>query len=174
MTRQDEERDSVEEVQVPKSGVTAVVVLSVALGVVLVVGMVGAYWHLQASDSLQAEVRSVRAKLTEKSLALDEMKNQVEALSSQMHALREYSVARSGAAPVKDAKVPEAAVAQPAAPASDTVAAVKDPSTRAKETTPAGEKKNTKRPAATCELVGKSPEEQAATLKRCVELIDAR
>lgn len=168
MIEQDEEQISTKETQAPEFRL-AVVVLSIVLGVVTTAGIVGAYWHFQASSSMQAEIKSVKAKLKEKSLALDEMKTQVEALSKQMHALREHSVARSGVAQLKDAQVQEAPPAPtPAALVGD------EPAARTKAVAPDSTKKNTKRPSGTCELAGKSPEEQAATLKRCVELIDAR
>lgn len=168
MIGQDEEQIIAEETQAPRSRI-AVIVLSIVLGVVLTAAIVGAYWHFQASDSMQAEMKSVRAKLKERNLALDEMKTQVEALSKQIHALREHSVARSGSAQVQEAKVPEA----PSAPTSDAAQVGSEPAVRTKVAAPSA-KKNTKRPSETCELAGKSPDEQAATLKRCVELIDVR
>ncbi len=171
MTNASDEKDVPEEAPATKPRLSIVVVLSAVLGVMLALGVVGAVLHIQSSRTLRAEVVAVKKELVQKSLALDGMKEQIDALSQQMRALREYSVARSGASagngkPREDA-VPsaEAVVKEPVAP----VAARKteSPAVPAK---PAVKKQ--KPPPQNCELVGKSPDEQAATLKRCVSLID--
>lgn len=165
-THREEPEISAEEPLVIKPRISVVVILSILLGVLLALGSVGAYWHWQQSNALQAEMRVATAALKEKSVAVDEMKAQIEALSKQMYLLKEYSVARSSAAGESKA---EAATPSNAAADTKDAAVVEAP-------TPAPVPVKAKKPkpeTQNCELVGKSAEEQAATLKRCVTLIDS-
>ena len=172
MTTLNEESEVVEEAPDRSPKLTIVVILSTLLGVLLTVIVAGAFLYHQSSKALQAEVRGAKDALKEKSLALDEMKAQFEVLSRQVHLLKEYSVARSNAAGEKVKK------AEGAAPAVLDNAAIAPKSPAARETAAAPEPPippKAKKPqtvAQNCELVGKSPEEQAATLQRCVNLID--
>jgi hypothetical protein len=151
---------------------TIVVILSTLLGVLLTVIVAGTFLYYKSSKALHAEVLGAKDALKEKSLALDEMKAQIEVLSRQVHLLKEYSVARSNAAGEKVKK------AESTAPAVPDIAAIAPKSPGTKETgappeppiPPKAKKPQTV--AQNCELVGKSPEEQAATLQRCVNLID--
>jgi hypothetical protein len=171
LTTDNEESEVIEETPVVSSKLTIVVILATLLGILLTVIVGGAFLHYQNSKIMQTEVLAVKDALKEKSLALDEMKAQIESLSQQMHMLKEYSIAHSSAAGEKVKK------AESAAPVPDNAAIVpKSPSAMDASTTPEHpnppKAKKPQAVAQNCELVGKSPEEQAATLKRCVNLID--
>ena len=138
-----------------------VVILSLLLGSVLTLLVGGALLYFQQRSALQGEVRVATEALKEKSQALVEMKAQIEALSKQMYSLKEYALARAGA---EGEKKTENVLPEVPAPASKPAPAPEPAPVVAKK--PAPEAPN-------CGLVGKSPEEQAATLKRCVMLMDS-
>ena len=85
--------------------------------------------------------------------------------------LKEYSIAHSSAAGEKvkkaesDAPVLDNATLAAKSPGAIEASATPEPPIPPKAKKPQAVAQN-------CELVGKSPEEQAATLKRCVNLID--
>ena len=144
-----------------------VVVLSVFLGILLTLGGVGAVLHFRASNALRVELLTVRAELNKKNLALDDMQAQVIALSGQMSLLKDNAAARSVSASER---------AKQAAATAAGGSEAKSPNGKDKAGAPelpAPPKVVKPKPAAqNCELVGKSPEDQATTLKRCVGLID--
>ena len=155
---------------VVKPKLSIVVVLAMLLGILLSITAAGAYSYFRQSSVLQKEALTAKASLREKSLAVEEMKTQIEALSKQMYQLKEYSVAHSSElSEKKTEKVPPC------------VAPETPKATAGKESAnvPAGPaavqtvKKPKPDPQNNCELVGKSAEEQAATLKRCVKLMDS-
>lgn len=166
-----EEPEVVEEAPAAKPRLSLVVILSVVLGILLTLGGVGAVLHLRDSKALQAEVLVMRSELKKKNLALEDMQAQIGALSSQMTLLKDSAAARSGSvserAKQKEAAAPVAEGGEPKPPGATGKAA--SPELPA---APVVAKPKPKPPAQNCELVGKSPEEQAATLKRCVSLID--
>ena len=173
MTSHDEESEVIEEkAPVVSPKLTIIVILSTLLGIMLTVIVAGAFLYYQNIKILQTEVLVAKGVLKKKSLALEDLKAQIEVLSRQVHLLKEYSVARSNAAGEKVKKT------ESAAPAVLDNAAIAPKSPGAKETsTPpeppiAPKAKKPETVAQNCELVGKSPEEQAATLQRCVNLID--
>lgn len=172
MTTHNEESEVIEEAPDHSPKLTIVVILSTLLGILLTVIVAGAFLYYQNNKILQAEVLVAKDALKEKSLALEDMKSQIEVLSGQVHMLREYSVARSNATRENVKK------AESAAPVELDNAALAPKSPGARETgTPlkppiAPKAKKPQTVAQNCELVGKSPEEQAATLQRCVNLID--
>jgi cell division protein FtsL len=173
LTARDEESEVIEEqAPVVSPRLTIVVILSTLLGVLLTVIVAGAVLYYQNSKALQAEVLLAKDALKEKSLALDDMKAQIEVLSRQVHVLKECSVARSNAAGEKVNKVESVAPAGPdnAATASKSTGGKEASAPPESPITPKAKKPQTV--AQNCELVGKSPEEQAATLQRCVNLID--
>lgn len=173
-----------------KPRLSIVVILAILLGSVLTLLVGGTFLYFQQRSALQDEARVAKDALKEKSQALGEMKAQIEALSRQMYSLKEYALARSGAEGEKKkenalpevlvpavgsatvakaagnketAKLPVAPVAAPA-PASKPASAPEPAPAVVKKATP--EVQN-------CGLVGKSAEEQAATLRRCVMLMDS-
>jgi len=153
---------------VTKPRLSIVVVLAMLLGVLLTVLLVSAYFNFQRINALQDEVSLARSALKDKSQAVEEMKAQIEALSKQMSVLKEYSVARSAADRVKKADNSAPVVI------GDTPATVpgKDHKNAQVVPTPAKTKK-TNPESLNCELVGKSDEEQAATLERCVDVMES-
>ena len=122
-----------------KPRVTAIIVLSMLLGVLLTLIAVGAFVHLQTSRALEAQVLAVEDELKARSLALDDLKLQIAMLSKHIQMLKEYAIARSVGP----------GDAEKAAP----------PASRAKA-------------SPNCELAGKSPEQQAVVLQRCVGLTE--
>jgi hypothetical protein len=173
LTPHDDESEVIEEnAPVVSPKLTIVVILSTLLGIMLTVIVAGAFLYYQNNKILQAEVLLAKDALKEKSLALDDVKAQIEVLSRQVHMLKEYSVARSNAAGEQVKKTESAAPTVP-----DNVAIVpKSPGTKETGALPEPlippKAKKPQTVAQNCELVGKSPEEQAATLQRCVNLID--
>ena len=160
------------------------------LGVAVVLGSAW-FLHLSSTRAMKEEIVLLKKQIAEREKALTEAQSQAANLSIQMKALREYAVARSsGSTPSREADSQTAvppATAVPAETASNKetgepkATASQGDGEKAKDdakarTSPPGgshgtEKKQKKAPT-TCDLVGKSPEEQAAILKRCVELID--
>lgn len=169
-----EEAEVGEELPAVKPKLTIVIILAMLLGILLTVMAAGAFLYHQRNSALQDEVRATREELEGKSQALAEMKVQIEALSRQMYALKEFSIAHSTAIEDKKRKT-------------DVPAPAGDPGQKpeslpeAKATAgalPAQEAPKLKKPKAQpqgqdCELLGKSPEQQAATLQRCVSMMNA-
>lgn len=183
--KEDSEKDSAvsEEKTLVEKEFMIVVFLSVLLGVLLTVIAVGGLLYYQKSKALHQEMLVAKNELKEKNLALDEMKAQIEALSRQLYALREYSIARSGSASARNAK---AAVAVPpleiskdilALPEGKSPEGIPTPAVAPPPEVPKAPKvvippKQTRPQGQSCDLVGKSGEEQAAILKRCVGVMD--
>ncbi|MFZ4535720.1 hypothetical protein [Propionivibrio sp.] len=88
-----------------------------------------------------------------------------------MHVLKDYSIARSSTADEKAKKadsaapVAEATAVAPKSPGAKEISGATVSSIPPKAKTP-------KPVAQNCELVGKSPEDQASTLQRCVNMVD--
>jgi cell division protein FtsL len=191
-----EETEVVEDTPVVKPRFTPVIVLSVLLGMLMTVVAVGSLLSYQRGRAVNAEMQALKNELKERNRVHDDLQTQIEALSRQMAVLKEYSVARSSAAvrareakPEAEAKAnadatvvqspPPVAVGAP--PVSDKPAAsdklqVSAPAVSPPAVSPPPEPPRVKRSkpeGQSCELVGKSAEEQAAILKRCVGLMDA-
>lgn len=171
MTNNTAAPEVVEAAPIVKSRLSLVVMLSIVLGVLLTLGGTGAFFHLQASKVLQAKVLAAKIELKKNNLAIDEIKVLVESLSAQIHELKEQEIARSSRASEKDA---EAESEMPAVDAATSVLKSVDgkekPRTAEVLIPPRTKKPKSNKP--NCDLVGKSPEEQAETLKRCVTLMD--
>ncbi|MEI7430644.1 MAG: hypothetical protein WCL27_09325 [Betaproteobacteria bacterium] len=191
MENDSETPEVIEETTVTKSKFPVVIVLSVLLGIAVLVVAIGGVLFYQRSKALHAEVNAVKKEMKEKYSAYVELQKQVEALSQQMNVLKEYSIARSGGES-KALEAQSAAVAEsvppglkpvpenlPAIPAKANAAALKSNQVAAvapapEIVPPQAQKVVRQKPEGqSCELVGKSAEEQAATLKRCVGLMDA-
>lgn len=177
MIEDNEKPETPDSVPDAKPRFTPLVIVSMLFGFLLCLGSVGAYFGYQKNRGLAVEITKAREEIKKKEVALEDMKAQVEALSRQMSALKEFSVARSRgdaagkAAP--DASFPAAAPAVP--PPENAKAAGKEnagSALRSDATLVPAKEKRAKPDAQNCELVGKSPEEQAATLKRCVSVMD--
>jgi hypothetical protein len=123
-------------------------------------------YHGQATR-LQAQLAQVMTELNAKNLALTEAKAEAAALARELQAIKDQAEMHSGEGGERLAEAPPVAVADasPAAaasPAADDAPAAAAPAKKAKAK-PQGE---------SCDMVGKSPAEQAATLRRCVTLMD--
>jgi cell division protein FtsL len=158
-----------------KPKLTLVVVLSMLLGILLTLMLAGGVVYYQKSKAVQAQLLAASEQLKEKTQALEEMKEQIEVLSKQMHLLKEYSIARSSPVGEKRKKPEEPATVLNAAdgtPPKPMAEAAETPTTTPAIVPPKVRKPKPKSDAQNCELVGKSPEEQAATLQRCVGAMD--
>lgn len=169
MAIKSEEPEVAEEAPAEKPKLSLVVVLSVLLGILLTLGGGGAVLHLRESKALQAEMLTIRAELKMKNLALEDMQEQIGALSSQMSILKDSAAARSGSASER-AKQKEASA--PVADGSPSKSSGGKGKAGSPEVPVPPKAVKPKPPVENCELVGKSSEEQVTTLKRCVGLID--
>ena len=150
-------------------------VLSIAGAVFLLLSVVGGFVYLQTGKAAKAELLAVKSELKKKNAQIDGLKEQFNELAQQVIALKgkletlELAAAPHAESPAltvsavdkekgADKEAPAGKTGSPVAPVTATTAQ-------------AAEKK-AKADAQNCELVGKSAEEQAATLKRCVSLID--
>jgi uncharacterized protein HemX len=172
MAAEGEATEVIEEAPKGKSGALLVIVFSVLLGVALIAGIVGGVFYYQSAKAVRAELAAMKkevADLKAQALqpkpekddpaleaALKDMKQQIESLSGQIGVLTTSIAER--AASEGDAAVTPAQ--KNGASASHDV--------RKAETSPR------KVEVKDCNLIGKSPEEQAAILKHCVSLIDPR
>jgi len=177
MTAESNETDVVAEAPASRSGRLPLIILSALLGVVILAGVIGGVVSHQNTKALRAELLAVKSEIktlkdasqprdTSPALdmALKEMKGEVEALSGQIKALT-ASVAAHSAPEEPNAK---SAGGETSAQSLQGKAKSPEPNGHVKAEA-APEKKPDVR---NCNLLGKSPEEQAAILKRCVSLID--
>lgn len=157
-------QDEVPPAPPPKPRITVVIVLSMLLGVLLTFIAVGALFHRQTSRALEAQVLAVEEELKAKSLALVEMKTQIAMLSKHIQILKEYAIARS-------VSVSEG-VKKSAGPAP-----VSTPDSAGRAVGPSDAGRGAPSPprakaSPNCELAGKSPEQQALVVQRCVGLAE--
>lgn len=155
----------------------AVILLLVVLGGVAV----GGYSFYKKNTLLQAETRAAKEEVKRKTVALEDMTAQIEALSRQMRALKEHAEARSRKS---ESATDVPAVLSPETTSADSVSPAKPPE---KEKTIVPEvkapivqkfdvpisKKQSEGKAQDCNLIGKTPEEREATLKRCVSAMES-
>ena len=172
MIEDDETPETPDSVPDMKPRFTPLVIVSMLFGFLLCLASVGAYFSYQKNRGLEAEIAMAREEIKKRDGALEDMRSQIGALSQQIGALKEFSVARSrgnGAGKtVPDASLPSASPANAKGAIKENAAGA----VRAGEAPVPAKAKQAKPDAQNCELVGKSPEEQAATLKRCVSLMD--
>lgn len=173
------EQDAVVE---PKPGpgpkLLILTILSVLLGILLSAGAVGGYFFVQKGRDFELKVLKLDSSLKEKSQTIADLQQQIVVLSGQLHLLRDYAIARS--TPIGEHQANAQLEAPPVTPSPVAESKSSDISTK-KEVT---EKAPSHPPAAmgkveppkvvkeNCDLVGKSPEEQVETLRRCVALMD--
>lgn len=168
----------------PKPQLKPVVILSVLLGVLLAFVIAGGIYHVRSGKALKAELAASKDELKHKTQLLAEQQEQIIGLSRQMHALREFSVTKANeaaAAATSTAAAPAtAASSEPpaAAPAGSPPETVAPEATKAKPVrAPVARKAApppSQPPSQNCQLIGKSPEEQSATLQRCMQSMDAK
>ena len=186
MTDDGNEAQVVEDVSKARSGLLPLIILSVLLGVVVIAGVVGAVLSYQSAKASRAELSVMKKEIEaikemsapkENSPALEaalkDMKHQIETLSAQINVLM-ASVSEHASPEAPTAKS-EGSGDKTAAPASNEAAVQVQQGKKQSSESPASAKSESasKKPEVrNCDLIGKSPEEQAATLKRCVSLID--
>ena len=143
------------EVPASQPKLTLVAILAALLGVLMTLIATGSWWHYQQRAALDAQVQSLKEVVKQKNIALADLQAQNASLAKHLNLLKGYSIASSTLAAV------------PATPAEHAVPAGGE----ARPTSASGKAKKA-RPL-DCELVGKTPEQQAATLQRCVKRIDS-
>ncbi|WP_301100402.1 hypothetical protein [Propionivibrio sp.] len=169
MKLQSEETEAAEETPASEPKLTIVVVLALLLGVLLTIIVVGAFIYYQQSTMLEAEVFALRDELKAKTIALDEVQEQNAALSRHVKVLKGYAIARSVVASEAAGKTESTA---PVVKPVESGANFPETKPHSPEALTLPKAKKTKPETQDCELVGKSPEAQAATLRRCVGLLD--
>lgn len=160
MTRENRDEEVVEVPPETKPRLTLIVILSIVVGVLLALSIGGTVYHVQANKAQAAELAAAKDELKRKTLQFTELQEQIVGLSRQIHALREFSVAKASSAAAA------ASAGSPHVPA--------EPETAKPPTVVAPAAKKEKPASQDCQLVGKSPEEQAATLKRCAQAVERR
>ena len=172
----DEEEPVVEEHAAQRQPkISLVVVLSLLVGILLTIMSIGGFVLYQRAGVLEAELRAARSELGKKNTALAGMENQIEALSLQMQVLKDYSIARSGSGGSKNKSslTPSLSDVSPASSPPPELSEGKQATSSKAVPGGVGEKSSKpKLPSLNCELVGKTPEEQATILQRCVGIMD--
>ena len=143
------------EVPASQPKLTLVAILASLLGVLVTLIATGSWWHYQQRAALDAQVQSLKEVVKQKNIALADLQAQNASLAKHLNLLKGYSIASSTVA------------AAPATPAEHAAPAGNE----APRTSVAGKAKKAK--PLDCELVGKTPEQQAATLQRCVRQIES-
>jgi len=153
---------------------TPVIILSILLGVSLAFSIAGGIYHVRSGKALRAELAASKDELKYKTQLLADQQEQIIGLSRQMHALREFSVTKANEAAA--AATATAASSEPpvAPPASPPAVAVAPEAKKAKPVRAPVAKKAAPPPSQNCQLIGKTPEEQSATLQRCMQSMDAK
>lgn len=169
MAREDKEEKPLEPPPEVKPKITLIVILSVLTGVLLTLLGGGAVYHFQSGKTAKVELSATKEELRQKTLLLTELQAQITGLSKQVHALRDFSAARAssvaGETIAAGALPPKADPAAPAKP---------DPETVKKEPAPEPIVKKTKPAGLDCQIVGKSAEEQMATLQWCAKAMEGK
>lgn len=172
MSDEGDTSENVEPAPSGKSGALLVIVLSVLLGVSAITGIGSSVFYYRSAKSVTAELAAMKKEVAELKalaqqpkpdkddpaldLALKDMKKQIESLSAQIGVLM-TSIADRAASEGTAAEQPTQKKASSG--------------THEVHKTEASPKKIEVK---SCNLIGKSPEEQAAILKHCVSLIDPR
>lgn len=154
-----EEIEVVPQVPASPAKLALVAILAALLGVSLTLLIVGVWLHYQQRAAWGEQVQTLQDVVQKNNIALSDLRAQNASLAKQLKLLKEYSIASSTSG--------QTASAEPAAAAAG---AVKPAVSAAARPSAAGKAKRAR--AQDCELVGKTPEQQAATLRRCVGLID--
>lgn len=166
---------------------TPTLILALLAGLLLILLIGGTVYHFQSGKALRAELAAAKEEAKHKTLTLTEAQAQIAGLSRQLHALREFSLNKADTTAAEGAAVTEKKPQQPA-DSSPPVAATPAPPATAKKEALAAKPETAKKEAVAaapvtkkskpanldCQLAGKSPEEQTATLKRCTEAMDGR
>ena len=154
MKLQNEVAEVIPEVPVRQPKLALVAILAALVGVLVTLIATGSWWHYQQRAAFDAQVQSLKDALKQRNVALADLQAQNASLAKHLNLLKGYSIASSTAAAV------------PATPAEHALPA----GSEAPRASAAGKTKKAK--PLDCELVGKTPEQQAETLQRCVNLID--
>lgn len=168
MQRESREEEVVEAPPEKKPKLTLVVILSMLTGALLTFSIAGTVYHFQSGAAREAELATTKDELARKTLLLDEQQEQIAGLSRQVHALKEFAVAKASA-------VAAATVSETSTPGTSSPTSAPAPETEKNipAVVPVSRKK-AKAESQDCQLTGKSQEEQAETLQRCMQTIDGK
>lgn len=171
MTRESSDEETVDTPAEKKPRLTLVIILSIVIGMLLMFSIGSTVLGMQSRKALEAQLTASKNELKSKTQLLAEAQEQIASLSQQVHSLRDFSVAKASAVAATTAG--ETPAPAPASSPSSPPAPAEAEKGKAK---PAGAPaaKKAKMAGQDCQLVGKSQEEQAATLKRCMQALDGR
>lgn len=169
MTRESSDEEAVDTSAEKKPRLTLVVILSIVIGALLMFSIGSTVLGMQSRKALEAQLTASKNDLKSKTQLLAEAQEQIAGLSQQVHALRDFSVAKASAVAATTAGETPA----PAPGSSPSTAPAEEEKGKAKPASVPAAKK-AKMAGQDCQLVGKSQEEQAATLKRCMQALDGR
>ncbi len=144
-----------------------VIVLCVVLGVLVLALAGGGVLHIKALRALRAEIAVVKQGLKERLRGQEEMQQQIEGLARELQALKTVSTADNAPEVAQDDKPASAVKIEPVISMAPTSKEVVRTSVKgeAASNAPGGR--------LGCDIFGKPAAEQAAILKRCVEVMDA-
>jgi hypothetical protein len=158
---------------------TMVVILAMLVGILLTLIAAGAVLHYRQGVALDEQVSALRGELRKKDIALEEMQAQNATLAKHVKVLKGYSIASSIASSETAINAGSAAAVAnggegsgsgPDAAAKKNVPPQTAVAPQARKTTAGG---TGSAGTQDCNLVGKSADQQVATLQRCVSLIDS-
>jgi hypothetical protein len=162
VTEESQAPEAAEEAPAIKRKLNFIVVLSATTGLLFAAIVAGGFFYHRQTTRLEAQLAATKTELNAKNDALSEAKADNAALSRQLYALRDQSVAHSSEGGESKSESPTVAVAE-AAPAAAVAVAPVAVAAKKPKAKPQGE---------SCDMVGKSAADQAATLQRCVTLMD--
>lgn len=190
MASENDENVTGDEAPKRRMGGLSALVMPILLGLTLIVAVAGVVIANQSAKSLRAEIAVMKKEIkalkeagppepplpaadntANLEAALKDMKQEVETLAKHINLLTASVAAHTGPDALPDAK-------NALSPAGESPAGVSKKGTAAGTTLPgktAAEASSggaQKFDVKNCDLIGKSPEEQAAILKRCVSLIE--
>ena len=169
MTRENKDEEVVEAAPEPKPKLALVVILSIVTGVLLTWAIGATVYHFQSAKALHAELAATKEESKRQTLMVNELQEQIAGLSKQIRALRDFSVAKA-----RDVAAEAIAATGKQPPADGSPSAAPAAANATKETAPPPVAKTPKPAGLDCQLVGKSAEEQMATLQRCTKAMDGK
>lgn len=177
--QESENPEVVEEAAAAGFRINWVLVLAIVAVLQFILMVVGGVLFHQRNKALEKELISVKKELKDKSAVHDSLQEQIELLSKQLASLKEYSVASSNAALLEKDKQEAPAAGSDSKPAGPPAAekgkaaVLAAPVPQAPPPPVIPPKLVRPKPEGqSCDLVGKSKDEQTAILKRCVGAMD--
>ncbi len=169
MNRESKDEAPIEPPPSEKLRLPLVVILSISVGILVTLMSFGAIYHYQTIGALKAELVASKEAGRQKADQLAGLHEQIDGLSRQIRALRDFSVARAGAVAAEIAEtgtLPKRPAPPPAVTAALPPGKTK-PATAAADSTAVS-------PSGDCRMSGGTAAEKVAALQRCVQEMDGR